>query len=726
MLLMIRLVQTNSLFGVSRSVAPSCSQKPAVSVPEKAQVNNTISHTYFGPISTNSPGSGVAHPAGLHPNRSGPVSLRDHDESSDPDDDEFPDDDLSDDVVDSLAQMEGIWLHTLHSAEDAVPPPVCTCHSLAKGSCPEFKWNFVQNIVQCRQVPGPNMDGARVPLLCPSFPAETRESAMASYFDAKELVTAIKYGWDINFCEHPFPKDAQRNNGSAMQYPTHVLHYVDKELSFGSLVGPFRPDELPFRIFRSPFGFVDKVGSEWRRTVTDCSQLISGINAFIDPSTHRSVPWKLKLPNTMAIINEILRVRSRFPGQRVFIWKVDMARWYRWIFLDPSVVPFFAVQWDGKVYLDAALSFGNRGAALAAQRFIWAIIWIYRTRIPPHQGSFNSGLACACPSHCDCGSNSALAYIDDTLGFSAECLAEGNFSSYLALAELLGLRLSTTPGHISPPATTCICLGLLYDTEANTVSLPQAKVLALSALLRDRLVKPKATEKELASLAGKLLNACNVFFAGRIFLNRVLATKRRAARLSHKTVYVDQDFRDDLQWWLDAIDLRNGVSFLVHDATTEITLDASTNGWAGGLPGIGAYHFGRNEYITVCPPAHLHSLHINDLELLAHVLVARVWGPQSRRLHIKVHTDNQSCFYLVKNGRSSFDNRLRLGRIFAMSQIEHDYRVEPAWISTEDNWLADALTRSGSEKHRRIFTNFCNGLGVTPVQRHISPDMFDY
>ena len=144
--------------------------------------------------------------------------------------------------------------------------------------------------------------------------------------------------------------------------------------------------------------------------------------------------------------------------------------------------------------------------------------------------------------------------------------------------------------------------------------------------------------KIVASLVGKLLNAANVFFAGRLFLNRVLATKRRASRLKH-SIYLEEAFRDDIQWWLEALQIRNGVSFLIHESTSEISLDTSTKGWIGGKPVIGAYNYALNEFIPVSPPAHLHDLHISDLEPLAHLLVVRVWGPQLVDQHVTVHTD---------------------------------------------------------------------------------------
>ena len=189
---------------------------------------------------------------------------------------------------------------------------------------------------------------------------------------------------------------------------------------------------------------------------------------------------------------------------------------------------------------------------------------------------------------------------------------------------------------------------------------------------------------------------------------------------------MDEAFRDDVQWWLEALQARNGVSFLVQESTSFITLDASTNGWFSGAPGIGAYNQHLNEYISVSPPPHLHQLHISDLELLAHVLVARAWGPQMASQHVIVYTDNSACFWLVHNGRSAWDHRLRMARLYAMSQIHNDYRAEPAWISTSDNWLADAYSRPAEEKSQNIMANFVNELGARPTQRHIFPEMFDY
>ena len=371
-----RSVPTNPrlLFASSRSVAPAFTIKPNA---QPNNSNNLSTHAVIlPPILPNNilptvtanvlPSSGPVQPSSPQtpqlPQSPGLPRVQG-------DEEEISDEAFSGALQD-LALSVGIWEHVLQTDEDATPPPPCSCHSLPIGSCPESKQQLVNQISLCSSYGVPNMDGARSPLVNPSFQHKIWRDALGSYFDADEIAKAIQYGWDPSFTSRPFPKDAVRNNASALQFPEHVLHYVDKELGFGALVGPFHPSELPFQVFRSPFGSVKKIGSKWRRTVTDCSQLSSGINAYIDPRYHRGSPWKLTLPNSMSIIQAILKTRQKFPGHRVFIWKLDMARWYRWIQRDPAVIKYFAVMWEGKHYLDTCLSFGDRCAALAAQRFI--------------------------------------------------------------------------------------------------------------------------------------------------------------------------------------------------------------------------------------------------------------------------------------------------------------------------------------------------------------------
>ena len=156
--------------------------------------------------------------------------------------------------------------------------------------------------------------------------------------------------------------------------------------------------------------------------------------------------------------------------------------------------------------------------------------------------------------------------------------------------------------------------------------------------------KTRATEHELSVLCGKLLWACNVIFAGRLFLNRCLATKRFASRLENKTTILTSDFFDDIRWWQAAIHLRNGVSFLVPESEIHISLDASSNGWVSGKPGIGGYNHELHQYFSCTVPDELLEWTIADLELVAHVIAFHLWSSKWQNKQVTIHTDNEACY----------------------------------------------------------------------------------
>ena len=623
---------------------------------------------------------------------------------------------------------DDVWNNFLEGDQQAAAsPPPCSCHQFPVGSCPAVLQFYVDWIRHAQSIPGrpANMDFLRIPLPKPSFNLPAWKTALGSYFDAGELLRGFRFGWDVCFLSPPHPKDAQRNLPSADFAKKDVDKYIKQELEHGTLLGPFNPDELPFPVAHSPIGTVEKPRSETRRTIIDCSQRTLGINAWISAHLHRGQVWKLTLPNTRAIVEMVQTTRKHYPGTRLLMFKVDMSRWYRFLLIDPIAATFFAIRWGGKTFLDLAYSFGNRGAALVAQRVIWALCYLYRCKVSPRPNVTNSGTSCRCRSHCSCGQNSAVAYIDDVVAVCPEHLADYLFNEFIQMCNRLDVTLSTTPGHIVPPSAVCTALGLEYNLDKNTVRLPRDKLFALIDLLSSWMSRSEASEKNLCSLAGKLINAAAVVASGRLFTNRILATKRRATGLD-VPVILDSAFKDDIAWWLEALHLRNGITFLEHHSTVHIAKDASSNGWYNELPGIGVYNFSNHEYIACTPPEHLRHLIIADLELLAHVLAANVWGSSWNGHQVTGETDSSACFYLLQNGRTRHEIRLKMSRFFASSQVKNCFRWKTQWIATEENVLPDALSRLGSKKYRDLFQAHCDKLGGIPRQRHVHPEMFNF
>ena len=555
------------------------------------------------------------------------------------------------------------------------------------------------------------MDGLRLSLPRPPFPLNVWKVALQSYFDAAEINAMLEFGWDFAFTSEPHPKDATRNLASALQAPHDVDTYIKTELEHGAILGPFNPQDLPFQVFHSPLGTVPKVPV--RRTITDCSQIGEGINSFISAHDHRGQTWKITLPTTATIVDLIKENRRLHPGKQLTMFKCDYSRWYRWFRIDPGQAIYFAIAWNGFSYIDACLSFGNRAAALCAQRVMWSVLWIFRTKIDPEPGVRNSGIFCSCPTHCSCGSIKCAGYIDDTICVAPEHIAQHQYNAFIALCGKLGLRLSTSAGHMSPPATRCVALGLLYNLEDNTVSLPSEKVASMLSMLDDWIAATYATDRQLASLVGHLLYAANCIRSGHLLSSRVLATKRLAASIN-RPVLVDEACKADFCWWKAAISMRKRVSFLEHNSDIVVAMDASGNGWHKVCRVLrDSTSPCRNTGAAPCRII-LSSFDICDLETVCHVVSCHICGHTWNKKQILGQMDNQILFYLFTNGRARNELRLKMARFVASEQVRHKFIWKRQWIPTETNILPDALSRLGNLKYKDIFIQECERLGLTP------------
>ena len=182
----------------------------------------------------------------------------------------------------------------------------------------------------------------------------------------------------------------------------------------------------------------------------------------------------------------------------------------------------------------------------------------------------------------------------------------------------------------------------------------------------------------MASLAGKLLQDCNIIFVGRLFISRLLASKKRASCFSH-FIYLEESFRDDIEWLLEAIQIQNGVSFLVHKTSSYITLDTYFNRLLQDAPCIGAYNHLLNEYNSMfpcpLPPG------------------SYFWSGAIGTCPCGTSLGHTVCVSTKTN----------------ISQIHHDYRAEPAWLDQgklssrcllQDDWYK--MSANHPEFHKQL------------------------
>ena len=115
----------------------------------------------------------------------------------------------------------------------------------------------------------PNAFGSKIPVYT-ALKINGWEDLLLGYHD-KIVVEFLNYGWPINYCASQSPHFTICNHPSALAFPDHVRHYIQTELSFAAIAGPFSTNPLHKPLVCSPLQTVPKRGSSKRRVVLDLS-----------------------------------------------------------------------------------------------------------------------------------------------------------------------------------------------------------------------------------------------------------------------------------------------------------------------------------------------------------------------------------------------------------------------------------------------------------------------
>ena len=150
-------------------------------------------------------------------------------------------------------------------------------------------------------------------------------------------------------------------------------------------------------------------------------------------------------------------------------------------------------------------------------------------------------------------------YLDDFAG--AETVAQANIA-FLTLASLFKyLGLEESQEKACTPCTSMIFIGILFDTTSMTLQVTKERLIELMNLLPQWLDKRKVKCKDLQSLIGKLQFVSKCVRSSRIFISRMLVLLRGVTN-NNSIVYLNDEFRKDIRWWIEFLPLYNGVSLI--------------------------------------------------------------------------------------------------------------------------------------------------------------------
>ena len=246
--------------------------------------------------------------------------------------------------------------------------------------------------------------------------------------------------------------------------------------------------------------------------------------------------------------------------------------------------------------------------------------------------------------------------------------------------------------HKREGPTTCLTfLGIEMDTQVSQLRLPAAKLHRLRLLLEDWGDRKVCSRQELESLLGLLNHACKVVRSGRSFLCRMIDLLHSVAMhpLIPHPIRLNREFRSDLAWWRLFIVQWNGVSFLPPPRwlpAQELATDAS------GSWGCWAWH--EVHWFQVQWDRTSLPLPIVVKELLPIVLACEQWGAGWNGRLIRCHCDNQAVVACLRSRTSKNRHCLHMLRALALIEARHCFHLQPQYINTRANHLADDLSRN--------------------------------
>ena len=93
---------------------------------------------------------------------------------------------------------------------------------------------------------------------------------------------------------------------------------------------------------------------------------------------------------------------------------------------------------------------------------------------------------------------------------------------------------------------------------------------------------------------------------------------------------------------------------------------------------------------------------IEYLELYGVTIAVLLWINRFKNRTVKLHCDNESVCRMINRSSTSCKNCMVLIRIIVLECLNQNVHLSAEWLSTNDNGMADALSRLDFSRFRRL------------------------
>ena len=438
-----------------------------------------------------------------------------------------------------------------------------------------------------------------------------------SNFADNVICEFLEFGWPINYTSPTPPTPVSHNHPSACNYPDDVHQFIAKEVQLQATAGPFSVTPFSCNFMTLPLLMVPKKDSTSHCIVMDLSfPLGTSVNDEIPKDTFLDDPFQLHLPG----IDSFVALIQKF-DKGCLLFKKNLHRPYCQLPVDPHDYHYLGYSFDDLLFFETVFPFGLRTATMACQCTANAITFLHHL-----QGYFSTN------------------YVDDFGGCDTPQNAPSAYHALELLFHSLGLK--SVGDKDCPPSTLMIFLSILFNTLAMPMSIPAEKLSELLTKIRKVYHQHYISQHKLQSLLGLMAFVTSCVRPVHIFMAATLNGLHSLQR--SKFLYLNDEIKSDLQWWLAFLPQYNGFSLIppsVYCADTIVT-DACLIG-AGGVFGNECFHTTFPDHIIEDT-----DYHINVKEILAIIVFLHLWASQLKGHRLLIQSDNETCVQVINSCHS--------------------------------------------------------------------------